>query len=80
MTKEVLVRALWINNRIEALENVIRDIVSDYGQINRLKRMEVRVKGCESSVMLNECDSDKVLSILSKEVDKLKEEFENIKA
>lgn len=80
MTIEVLARALLINNRIEALKNVINGIVSDDGQIDRRKRMEVRVKGYESSVVLDECGSDKVLSILSKEMDRLKEEFENIKA
>ena len=80
MTKEILEHSLKVYNRIVEIENVLNIVISDSGQIDTKKRIEVRVVGCEYSLILDECASDKVLSILCKEMDSLKEEFEKIKA
>lgn len=80
MTEEILERSLRIYNRIKAIESALGGIVGVDGQINRLNRIEVRVYGSEYSVILDDYNSDQVISILSKEMKNLKDEFENIKA
>lgn len=80
MTEEILKRSLDIYNKIVELKNVLKNIVDIDGQINRFKRIEVRVVGSESSTTLNESNSDKVISILCREIERLEEQFEKIKA
>lgn len=80
MTKEILEHSLKIYNRIEIIKRVLHDSISDIGKNNNKKQVEVRIVGSENSVILNNYDSDSVISILCKEADKLREEFKNIKA
>lgn len=80
MTKEILEHSLKVYNRIVEIENVLKDIVAADGRTNRCRRIEVRVVGSENSTILDEYNSDKVISIMSREVNSLKEQFEKIKA
>lgn len=80
MTKEILEHSLGVYKRIEAIKNVLNGVIGDDGQISRFKRIEVRVEDSAYSLFLNKYDSDAVISMLCKEMDRLKEEFENIKA